>query len=145
MNWYKLISFLYILWSICYSKLLPFQSCGLWSTYWGAFIRLSINLKKCCLIFIRITIDPKNLTLPTGGSNWPPLIQKHHVTNRGVQLTSFDPQTSCYQQGGPTDLLWSKNVTLPTGGSNWPFRCLDAYFVCVLVIVIHISWVHSWY
>ena len=64
---------------------------------------------------------PKNVTLPTGGSNCPLLIQK----------------MSCYQQGGPTDLLWSKkrdvtntgpqltsfdpkNVTSLTGGSNWP-------------------------
>ena len=29
------------------------------------------------------------------------------VTNRKIQLTTFDPKTS------------------PTGGSNWPFRCLD--------------------
>ena len=35
--------------------------------------------------------------------------KKRDVTDRGIQLTSFDP----------------KNVTSPTGGSNWPFRCLD--------------------
>ena len=118
------------------------------------------------------SFDPKNVTLPKGGSNWPPLIQKtwchrrcgaptdllwskkRYVTNGGIQLTSFDPKnvklptggsnwppliqkTLRCQQGDPTDLLWSKkryvtnggiqltsfdpkNVTLPTGGSNWP-------------------------
>ena len=35
------------------------------------------------------SFDPKNVTLPTGRSNWPPLIQKRDR----------------YQQGGPTDLL----------------------------------------
>ena len=33
------------------------------------------------------SFDPKNVTLPTGGSNWPSLVQKRDVTNRGVQLT----------------------------------------------------------
>ena len=48
----------------------------------------------------------KNVTSPTGGSNRPSrhvtIDKKCDVTNRGVQLTSFDP----------------KNVTLPTGGSS---------------------------
>ena len=53
----------------------------------------------------------KNVTSLTGGSNWPPLIQKRDVTDRGIQLTSFGP----------------KNVTSLTEGTNWPFRCLDLY------------------
>ena len=40
---------------------------------------------------------PKNVTSLTGGSNWRALIQKRHVTNRGVHLTCFDPKTSRYQ------------------------------------------------
>ena len=32
--------------------------------------------------------------LPTKGSSWPALIQKRHVSNRGIQLTCFDPKTS---------------------------------------------------
>ena len=35
------------------------------------------------------SFDAKNVTLPTGRSNWPPLMQKRDR----------------YQQGGPTDLL----------------------------------------
>ena len=58
----------------------------------------------------------KNVTSPTGGSNWPPLVQKRHVKDRGIQLTSFGPKTSHHRQGDPTDLLWSKNVTSQTGG-----------------------------
>ena len=46
----------------------------------------------------------KNVSWLTGGSNWPPLVQK----------------TLRDQQGDPTDLLWSKNVTWPTQGPNWP-------------------------
>ena len=38
------------------------------------------------------SFGPKNVTSLTGGSNWPPLVQKRDR----------------YQQGGPTDLLWSK-------------------------------------
>ena len=48
------------------------------------------------------------------------LIQKSPVTDRKIQLTSFDPKTSRHRQGDPIDLLWSKNVTSLTGGSNWP-------------------------
>ena len=49
----------------------------------------------------------KKVTLQTGGSNWPSLIQKRYVKDREIQLT------------------WSKNVSSWPGGSNWPFRCLD--------------------
>ena len=42
------------------------------------------------------------------------LIQKRPVTDRGIQLTSFDPKTSRHRHGDPTDLFWSKNVTSPT-------------------------------
>ena len=92
--------------------------------------------------------------------NWPPLIQKRDryqqgdptdhlwsknvtVTNREIQLTTFDPKTLPlptgrsnwppliqkryrYQQGDPTDHLWSKNVTVTNTGPNRPFRCLDS-------------------
>ena len=34
----------------------------------------------------------QNITLQTGGSNWPALIQKRYVTDRGIQLTCFDPK-----------------------------------------------------
>ena len=69
------------------------------------------------------SFDKKNVTSRIGGSNWPPLIQKtwrHQqgdltdlllskqrvVTNRGIQLTSFDWKKHYrYQQGDPTDLL----------------------------------------
>ena len=47
----------------------------------------------------------KNVTLPTGGSSWPPLIQK----------------TWRYQQGDPTDHLWSKNVTVTNRGVQLTF------------------------
>ena len=32
------------------------------------------------------------------------------VTNRGIQLTCYDPKMLRHEQGDPTDLLWSKNV-----------------------------------
>ena len=48
----------------------------------------------------------KNHVKPTRNhENQPPLIQKRHVTDRGIQLTSFDPKTSRHRQGDPTDLL----------------------------------------
>ena len=57
----------------------------------------------------RNSFDPKHITWKIRGPNWPPLIQKCHVTDAGPQLTSFDPI----------------NVTLPTLGPNRPFICLD--------------------
>ena len=65
------------------------------------------------------------VTLLTQDPNWPPLIQKRHVTDAGPQLTSLDPKTSRDRRRAPTDLLWSKNVMWQTWGPNWPFRCLD--------------------
>merc|ERR1719318_1230557 len=61
--------------------------------------------------------------------------KKRHVTNGGVQLTSFGPKNVTSLTGGPTDLLWSKkrhvtergdqltsfgpkNFTSLTGGTN---------------------------
>ena len=46
------------------------------------------------------SFGPKNVMSLTGGSNWPPLVQKRDR----------------HQQGGPTDLLWSKNVTVTNRG-----------------------------
>ena len=47
----------------------------------------------------------KNVMLPTGEYNWPPLMQKRYVTNRGIQLTSFGAKTLRYEHMAPTDLL----------------------------------------
>ena len=66
--------------------------------------------------------DPKTWLLPTGGSNWPPLIQKRYH----------------YQQGDPTDHLWSKNVTVTNTGPNRPFRCLD------MMDILHMLWLINW-
>ena len=44
-------------------------------------------------------------------SNWPLLIKKRHVTNRGIQLTFL-----------------IKKRTSWTGGSNWPFRFWNVHF-----------------
>ena len=105
--------------------------------------------------------------------NWPPLIQKRDryqqgdptdhlwsknvtVTNREIQLTTFDPKTLPlptgrsnwppliqkryrYQQGDPTDHLWSKNVTVTNTGPNRPFRCLDFTVKWIIFIFCQIS------
>ena len=55
----------------------------------------------------------KNVTSRTGGSNWPPLVQK----------------TWCHGQGNSTDLPWCKKRDGTDRGSNWPFRCLDVQCV----------------
>ena len=47
----------------------------------------------------------KNVTSRTGGCNWPPLVQKHHASNRGIHLISFHPKMWRQEQGDPTDLL----------------------------------------
>ena len=47
----------------------------------------------------------KNIMSLTGGSNRPPLVQKRHVTDRGIQPTSFGAKTSRHGHGDPTDLL----------------------------------------
>ena len=71
------------------------------------------------------SFDPKNVTLPTGRSNWPPLVQKRDRYQQGGPTDLlWCKKRDRYQQGDPTDLLWCKNVTSLTGGS-WPFRCLD--------------------
>ena len=51
-------------------------------------------------------------------SSWPALIQKRDVTDRGIQLTCFDPTMWRYGSGAPTD----------------PFRCLDSEIISPLDI-----------
>ena len=51
------------------------------------------------------SFDAKTWSLLTGGSNWPPLMQK----------------CDRYLQGGPTDLLWCKNVTVTHRGVQLTF------------------------
>ena len=63
---------------------------------------------------------------PSSVGPCPLWLKKRNVTNRGLQLTSFDP----------------KNVTWPTEGSNWtPFVCAFNLriwlYVCVLKRILH--------
>ena len=52
------------------------------------------------------SFDPKNVSLPKGGSNWPPLIQKTWCHQQGdLADLLWCKKRDRYQQGGPTDLL----------------------------------------
>ena len=55
------------------------------------------------------SFDPKNVTLPIGGSNCPLLVQKTWRYQQGGPTDLlWSKKCDRYQQGGPTDLLWSK-------------------------------------
>ena len=86
----------------------------------------------------------KNVTLPTGGPADLLWSKKRDVTNREIQLTSFDPKNMTLPTGRSSwpPLIQKRDVTnreiqlttfdpktwpLATGRSNWPFRCLN-YF-----------------
>ena len=75
---------------------------------------------KSCFVIGNTFLWCKNVTSSTGGSNWPPLVQKRDVNDRGIQPTSYSTKTWCHWQGDPIDLLCCKNVTSLRGGNNRP-------------------------
>ena len=75
------------------------------------------------------SIDPKNVTSRTEGSNWPPLTQKtwrHGQRDRDPTDHLWSKKTWRHGQEDSTDHLWSKKRDITDRGSNWPFRCLDS-------------------
>ena len=82
------------------------------SKKWSIFIREPFQRKKTFLLGIAQIgganpadlIWCKNVTSPTRGSKWPPLVQKRKITNRKIQLTSYGANTLRLQQGDPIDL-----------------------------------------
>ena len=68
----------------------------------------------------------KTWRLPTGGSNWPPLVQKTWpLPTGGSNWPPLVQKTWRLPTGGSKwPPLVQKTWPLPTGGSNWLFRCL---------------------
>ena len=56
-----------------------------------------------------LIVCAKNVTSPTGGSNWPPMIQKNVTPpTRGSNLLPLIQRMWRHQQGDPSDILWSR-------------------------------------
>ena len=67
------------------------------------------------------------MTSPTQGPDWPLLVEKRDVNNKGPQLTSLDGKTLCHQRGAATDLYWWKCVMSPMWGPKWPLLMEKRY------------------
>ena len=72
--------------------------------------------------------QPKTMKLPWKTMETNQLTswsKKRHVTDRGIQLTSFGPKNVTSLTGGTNWPPLVQKTSRHWQGTNWPFRCLD--------------------